>query len=243
MLQILKAKLQRAEHQERLAELLSMRKGHVEDTASGLLPGPSWKRMAEEIGAPVHNLIAVFNVESRGGGFDDQGRLTVLYETHVAYDHAARPKEAHAQAPLLFTPYYWDPDDTPKNKFHPYRLMKTEEFETLQDKRWDMIARAAKIDFNAAICGTSWGRFQVMGYHGKTLGFRDPMHMIEHMYEGEENHFDVFVRYVRVNGLLKALQRGDWWAFSRYNSGRTDKRKKYAAKCLAEANRAKELLA
>lgn len=235
MLQILKAKLQRAEHQERLAELLTMRKGHVEDTASGLLPGPAWKRMAEEMSVPLANVIAVFNVESRGSGFGPDGRLTVLYEPHVAYKYAKRPKEAQAEAPDLFYPRWIDPKTVRKTMPHAYR--------TSQEERWDMIARAAKIDFDAAVRAVSWGRFQVMGYWAEKLDFTDPMHMIEHMYEGEANHLDVFFRYCAMAGLMTALKRGDWWAFSRYNSSLTKVRKEYAAQCLAEANRAKELLA
>lgn len=230
MLEILKAKLARAEKQEQLAELLSMRKGANEDVASSLMPGPQWKRMAEEMHVPLANIIAVFNVESRGAGFGPDGRLTVLYEPHVAYKYARRPKEAQAEAPDLFYPKWIDPKSIRKSMPHAYR--------TTQAERWDMIARAAKIDFNAAVCGVSWGRFQVMGYWATKLDFTDPLHMIEHMYEGEHNHLDVFFRYCTMAGLMNALRKGDWYAFSRYNSSLVAKRREYAAKCMAEASKA-----
>ncbi|CAB4140936.1 N-acetylmuramidase [uncultured Caudovirales phage] len=235
MLQILKSKLQRAEHQERLAELLTLRKADSDDVVAGLLPGPSWERMAKEVSVPLANIVAVFNVESRGSGFGPDGRLTVLYEPHVAYKYAKRAKEAQAAAPDLFYPNWIPPNSVPKSKPHAYR--------TSQEERWDMIARAAKIDFNAAVSAVSWGRFQVMGYWAQKLDFTDTMHMIEHMYESEANHLDVFFRYCAMAGLMTALRRGDWWAFSRYNSNLTKVRKEYAAKCLAEAKRAGSLLA
>lgn len=235
MLEILKAKLARAEKQEQLAELMALRKGKSEDTVGGLLPGPQWRRMAEAVDIPLANVIAVFNVESRGSGFGPDGRLTVLYEPHVAYKHARRAKEAQAEAPDLFYPRWIDPKSLRKSQPHAYR--------TTQEDRWDMIARAAKIDFDAAVRAVSWGRFQVMGYWAEKLDFTDPLHMIEHMYEGEHNHFDVFIRYCTMAGLLSALRKGDWYGFSRYNSSMTKVRKQYAAKCAAEATRAGSLLA
>lgn len=236
MLNILKAKLERAEHQERLAQLLAMRRQGEQPTVSSLLPGPAWHRAAERVKVPLAHVIAVFNVESAGSGFDSEGRLTVLYEPHVAYKYAKRPKEAQAQAPDLFYPKWIPPKAVPRSKPHAYRTSQTE--------RWDMIARAGQIDFDAAVSAVSWGRFQIMGYWAKNLDFKaGPLHMIEHMYEGEENHLDVFFRYCAMAGLMNALRKGDWWAFSKYNSSIDSVRKQYAAKCLAEANRAGSQLA
>jgi hypothetical protein len=237
MLQILKTKLERAEHQERLAHLLTLKRADEADAGaalSRLLPGPAWHQMAEDAGVPVAHIVAVFNVESRGSGFGPDGRLTVLYEPHVAYKYAKRPREMQKAAPDLFYPRWINPKSVPKSEAHAYR--------TTQEERWDMIARAAKLDFTAAVSAVSWGRFQVMGYWAEKLGFRDPLHMIEHMCEGEENHLDVFLRYCRMAGLMPALRRGDWWGFSRYNSTITKVRQQYAAKCAAEASKAQERL-
>jgi hypothetical protein len=235
VLQILKAKLQRAEHQERLAHLLTMRRQGEQPTVASLLPGPAWRRMAEDMDVPLAHIIAVFNVESRGAGFSPDGRLTVLYEPHVAYKYAKRAREAQAAAPDLFYPRHVPLKAVPKSEPHPYR--------TTQEQRWEMIARAGQIDFDAAVSAVSWGRFQVMGYWGKQLDFRDPLHMIEHMYEGEENHLDVFFRYCKLAGLMRPLRRGDWFEFAKYNSPLTKKRKEYAAKLADEVTRAGSQLA
>ena len=235
MLRILQAKLDRAAHAEKMSHLLAMRRAETPPTVSGLLPGPAWRRLAEDMNVPLAHVIAVFNVESAGSGFDKEGRLTVLYEPHIAYKYARRPTEAQRQAPGLFYPKWVAPQSVPKSKWHPYR--------TTQDDRWQMIAHAADIDFDAAVSAVSWGRFQIMGYWAEKLKFSDPLHMIEHMYEGEHNHLDVFFRYCTMAGLMTALRKGDWWAFSKYNSGLTQVRKQYAAKCAAEAKRAGSLLA
>jgi hypothetical protein len=237
MLSILKTKLERAERAEQLAALTNLRRQDEADphtALSRLLPGPAWHAMAEDAGVPVAHIAAVFNVESRGSGFGPDGRLTVLYEPHVAYKYAKRPKEMQKAAPDLFYPKWISSADVPKRLPHAYR--------TTQEQRWDMILRAAAMDFDAAVSAVSWGRFQIMGYWAKNLGFRDTLHMIEHMCEGEENHLDVFLRYCRMDGLMPALRKGDWFEFARYNSKITKVRQQYAAKCAAEAKRAQERL-
>jgi hypothetical protein len=212
MLKILQSKLERAERAEQLAALTNLRRQDEADphtALSRLLPGPAWHAMAEDAGVPVAHIAAVFNVESRGSGFGPDGRLTVLYEPHVAYKYAKRPKEMQKAAPDLFYPKWISSADVRKRLPHAYR--------TTQEQRWDMILRAAAMDFDAAVSAVSWGRFQIMGYWAKNLGFRDTLHMIEHMCEGEENHLDVFLRYCRMDGLMPALRKGDWFEFARYN--------------------------
>ena len=75
MLRILQAKVDRAEHAEKMSQLISMRRAEAAPSVSNLLPGPAWRRAAEEMKVPLAHVIAVFNVESAGSGFDKEGRL------------------------------------------------------------------------------------------------------------------------------------------------------------------------
>ena len=235
MLNILKAKQARAERQDLMAKLVSLRR-YEGDTfdASDLVPGPQWRAMAEEAGIPLAHIIAVFQVESAGSGFNEDGRLKVLYEPHVAYKYAKRPKEARAQAPHLFQPSWVDPSRVPKREWHPYR--------TTQEERWDMILQAAGIDFDAAVRAVSWGRFQIMGYWAEKLDYDSPMHFIERLYDGEAAHLDALFRYCRMANLMPALQKGDWYRFSRYNSNIVSVRKEYASKLAREADKARVMV-
>lgn len=235
MLNILKARIERAEQAERKARLIGLRRQDTSFSPDALVPMVGWNSLPGATDIPLHHIAAVYAKESRGLGFDETGRLIVLYEPHVAYKNARRPKEAAARAPKLFYRSWIDPKDVPRSQWHAYR--------TTQEQRWEMIGEAADIDFEAAIDAVSWGRFQVMGYWAEKLGFRDTLHMIEHMYEGEHNHLDVFLRYCRMDGLLPALKRGDWYAFSRYNSRIESVRRKYAADLAREADKAKGMLA
>ncbi|HAH11220.1 MAG TPA: hypothetical protein DCL54_03865 [Alphaproteobacteria bacterium] len=232
MLNILKAKLARAERQDQLAKLVALRRYDDEAfDANTLVPGPAWRKAAEESGVPLAHIVAVYMVESAGSGFNEDGRLTVLYEPHVAYKFAKRPKEAQAQAPHLFYPKWIDPSRIPKREAHPYR--------TSQEERWDMILEAAGIDFDAAVRAVSWGRFQIMGYWAEKLDYDSPMHFIERLYDGEAAHLDAFLRYCRMAGLMTALQRGDWFGFSKYNSNIIRVRKEYSAKLAAAADKSR----
>ena len=235
MLEILKAKLARADRQDQLAKLVSLRRFDGDTFDAGeLVPGPAWRKAAEESGIPLAHIMAVYAVESAGSGFNEDGRLKVLYEPHWAYRHAKRPKEAQAQAPHLFYPKWIDPSRIPKREPHVYR--------TTQDERWDMIIQAASIDFDAALKAVSWGRFQIMGYWAEKLDYDSPMHFVERLYDGEAEHLNAFLRYCRMDNLITPLMRGDWYGFSRYNSKIVRVRKDYSAKLAAAADKARVMV-
>ncbi|HPE49162.1 MAG TPA: N-acetylmuramidase domain-containing protein [Hyphomonas sp.] len=227
-LAILQAKENRALHAERMAKLVSMRaKSTVRPTQQ------DWVNAAAALMVEPALLLGVAKKESRGAGFDANGRLTILYEPHVAYRNSARAATFAKQAPDLFYRRWIDPAKVPKSEWHPYR--------TSPDERWQLLARAADIDFMAALAGTSFGAFQQLGEGAKQLGFRDPLHLMEHLYEGEQAHLEVFLRYLRVFNLVDALRRGDLVGFARYNSSIMAKRIAYAeslGKYVAEARRA-----
>lgn len=227
-LSILKAKEDRAQHQERMAKLVSMRaKSTVRPTKQ------DWVNAAAALMVDPALLLAVAKKESSGAGFDEAGRLTILYEPHVAYRNSARGAALFKQAPDLFYRRWIDPAGVPKSEWHPYR--------TSQADRWDLLVRAADLDFMAAVSGASYGAFQQLGEGSQKLGFRDPLHLVEHLYEGEQAHLEVFLRYLRVFSLIDALRRGDLIAFARYNSSIMAKRIAYAeslGKLVTEARRA-----
>jgi hypothetical protein len=215
-LRILKAKQDRALNAERLAKL-----GALKCQDPRRLSNDDWLALARASGIPALNMLVVRIVESKGAGFDADGRATKLYEPHVAYKLAQNPRLAQRKAPRLFYPKWIDPKSVPVSEFHIYR--------TSQAERWDFIKEAAAIDFMAAIGGASWGMFQVLGKWGPNLGFRDAFHMVEYMHEGEAAHAEVFLRYCRMANVLDALRRGDWWTFTRYNSPWTKHRRRYLA--------------
>lgn len=83
---------------------------------------------------------------------------------------------------------------------------------------WQQFDEAAGLDEGAAIQATSWGGFQLMGFHWKNLGYGSPQEMRVDM-ATEQGQLDAFVRFIKADPvLLDSLQRQDWRTFAgRYN--------------------------
>ena len=84
---------------------------------------------------------------------------------------------------------------------------------------------AATLDEGAAIQATSWGAFQIMGFHWQALGYDSPQAMREAM-NTDKGQLDAFVRFVKADAVLvDAVRRHDWHAFAaRYNGlGQVDR--------------------
>lgn len=87
---------------------------------------------------------------------------------------------------------------------------------------WDQVRRARQLDADAANEATSWGAFQIMGFHWKKLGFPSVQAFVDSMTSnGDDGQMDAFVRFVEVDAALHAsLAIGAWQDVERrYNGG------------------------
>ena len=100
-------------------------------------------------------------------------------------------------------------------------------------KQHDRFQEACALDSDAALQSCSWGRFQVMGFHWKNLGYPSLKEFVDGMYMSEANHLDSFVRYVIKNGLAKHLKNKNWAAFAEGYNGKDYKINKYDQKLAA----------
>jgi hypothetical protein len=234
MLRILKAKQERADHSERMARLVSLRQPDK--------PAPTeqeWLNAARALvwngrACPPENLFAVKAVESAGAAFNSEGRLLLSWETHVfGRNSGHRFEKSH---PHLTTRKWVDyrklaPSEKPK---HPMGMSQRE--------RWLLMMEAAALDFNAATAAGAYGMWQILGEGATGMGFKDPLHMIEIMYQGHDGQFDCFIRFCKWKGCLKALVEGDWATFERlYNGG--GHKGAYAAKLATAQAAARRTLA
>ncbi|MGQ3299640.1 N-acetylmuramidase domain-containing protein [Reyranella sp.] len=79
---------------------------------------------------------------------------------------------------------------------------------------WAQFDEASALDERAAIQATSWGLFQIMGFHYHALGFPTPYEFKAAAFT-EAGQLDLFVRFILANRPLQdALQRKDWHAFA-----------------------------
>ncbi len=175
---------------------------------------------AARLGVSVAAVKAVATVESNGGGFLPDGRVKVQYEPHVMYRQlASNFDRARADKELLAHP------DLVAKKAGSYQSLDKE------DK--DMNRAAQLIDRTSTLESASWGAFQIMGYHWKTLQYTTLQGFINDQYTAA-GQLETFVRFIQADPrLLRALRGKDWAAFARIYNGPNYAANKYDTKLAA----------
>ncbi|UVS99054.1 N-acetylmuramidase family protein [Burkholderia glumae] len=160
---------------------------------------------AERLQVDLAAVRAVNEVESRGTGFLPDGRPVILYERHIMYRQlAAAGLDADALAakyPALVNP-----------KRGGYAGDAAE---------YGRLASASQISAVCALEATSWGAFQIMGFHWKALGYPDVFAFVDAMKVSEAEQLEAFVRFILADKTLLAALRGRKWAkFAELYNGR-----------------------
>jgi len=159
-------------------------------------------KLGKLIGVGEDEIHAVLDVESRGTGWDNQGRLIMLFEPHVFHRllRSHRPEKL-AEAERKGLAYRnWGEKPYPKDSYP--RLME-----------------AIKIDLELALQSASWGLAQIMGFNFAMAGFKSAREMVERFLLDEEYHLEGMVRFIIAAGLDDELRRHDWSGFARGYNG------------------------
>ncbi|NWB91601.1 N-acetylmuramidase domain-containing protein [Pseudomonas agarici] len=169
---------------------------------------------AQSLDLPLACLYAVNEVESKGQGFLDNGKPVILFERHIMYRQLTKvrhegddPSELKRQADLLATGNPAIINPKPGGYFGG-----TAEYQRLGSARL--------IDDTAALESTSWGAFQIMGFHWQRLGYVSVWAFAEAMQTSESQQFDAFVRFIETDPALhKALKARKWADFAKPYNG------------------------
>ena len=91
------------------------------------------------------------------------------------------------------------------------------------------------IDPVAALESTSWGLFQILGYHAADLDYSQVERFVEAMGANERAHLDAFARFIggrtfEGRTLVHWLRERDWGRFARAYNGPGYAKNKYNAK-------------
>ncbi|MDG9854113.1 N-acetylmuramidase family protein [Pseudomonas nitroreducens] len=180
---------------------------------------------AQRLSLPLATVYAVNEVESAGAGFLANGKPKILFERHQMYRQLCTPR----------TP----DDDAAELKRHADELVALSPSlvnpapggyagGTAEHQR---LAQARMIDDTAALESTSWGAFQIMGYHATRLGYESVQAFAAAMASGEPAQFDAFVRFIEADAaLLKALKARKWADFAKLYNGTAYARNLYDVK-------------
>lgn len=166
-----------------------------------------YRRGAAALGnAPIKNLMAVAAIESSGENF-----WTIN----------------HKQVPPIRLEAHWFSKQS-GHRFdatHPYISSPQWRPELAANSRvgaWDQYEQAKLLNPVAAAEATSWGPFQIMGFHWKALGYPNVQAFVDDV-DGpdDDGQMDMFIRFVKAAPrLLNALKEGDWETWETlYNGG------------------------
>lgn len=186
----------------------------------GKVSAADYQRAAEIIGCSVYAVQAVATVESNGDGMLPDGRPKILFERHVMYQ---RYKAAAGQAQADIAALKWP--GVVNSKPGGYSTGPGEH---------DRLGLAAAINRNCALESCSWGAFQIMGYHWKTLGYPSLQDFVNSMYQGESAQLDAFIRFIMADQtLISALRDKNWAKFARRYNGPAYSKNRYDEKMAA----------
>lgn len=173
---------------------------------SGKLLKRDIEEAALELGVEPASVWAVTEVESNGGGFYEGGMPKILFERHVMY-RLYKDKFGAASAADAFKKYPQICNPT-SGGYGPSI-----------DQPLRMDSAAKLLDRDCALQSASWGMFQIMGYHWKSLGFLTLQAFVNAMYASEGAQLKAFVEFIRNDSKLHAaLKSKDWEDFAcRYN--------------------------
>ncbi len=172
-------------------------------------------RIGATIGLGEDELHAVLDVETRGGGFDAEGRPKMLFEPHIFYRQLGEGNKRDWAVSEGIAYPKWGQKSYPKDSYP--RLKK-----------------AMEIDGGAALRSASWGLGQIMGFNAGAAGYSTALAMVKDFMLDEENHLAAMVRFIQTNGLDDELRRHDWAGFARGYNGPGYAKNRYDVK-LAQA--------
>ncbi len=161
-------------------------------------------------------LKAVIEVESSGQGFLSNGNPKILFEGHVFW----RSLQALGISP---SKYQKGNEDILYRKWTKQHYIGGE-------KEYQRLARAMKINEDAALNSASWGMFQIMGFNYKAAGFSSVTAFVSAQKKSEKEQLQAFLNFTKKKGLLRYLRSCNWEAFARGYNGAGFKKNKYDTK-------------
>lgn len=148
--------------------------------------------IARDLSVASEQVRAVASVESNGGGFLPTGHPKLLWERHWMWRRIGIKLTSALPGQWVAHPdpggYTLDADRDGVND------------------SWEKLLEGCARDPVAAFESCSWGKFQIMGAHWKSLGFSSVFDFAWSFRESELGHYRALAAFIRVNGLIPAMR-------------------------------------
>ena len=187
-------------------------------------------RAADRLSVELATIKAINEVESRGAGFLAPGKPAILYERHIMYRQLLQEHSDDTEVRVAALA-----------ALHPNLINPRPGGYAGGLAEYPRLARARLIDDSCAIESTSWGLFQIMGFHWQSLGYASAQEYAQLMAADERQQLDAFIRFVEADPALhKALKGRKWAAFARLYNGPDYARNLYDVKLSRAYSRHKD---
>ena len=165
---------------------------------------------ASEMGVEAAALKAVLFVDTGGhGGFLANGDPMILFQGHIFWQQL-RTRGLNPQN------YVKGNEDILHQKLDKSKFVGGV-------GEWERLERAIVIHEDAALCSTSWGMSQIMGFNYGKCGCKSVTEFVSKMKESEVAQFDLFVAFIKSNSnMVMALKERNWVDFARLYFGPAD---------------------
>ncbi|MBD8018490.1 N-acetylmuramidase domain-containing protein [Kaistella pullorum] len=180
------------------------------------------KDFAKSFNLELAAVKAVNEVESCGKGFLINGKPKILFEGHIFWQQLK--KRALKPEKML----------TSSNRNVLYEKW-TKAFYLGGAKEYDRLDEAIAISSDpkvkeAALASCSWGSFQIMGFHAKSLGYASVQDFVDRMHIHEREHLKAFGKFLEINNIMTDLRNKNWANVAKKYNGPAYKQNKYDEK-------------
>ncbi len=182
------------------------------DMTPTMLSSDDYAAAAEELGIESATIKAFSDTETAKASFLPDSRPDILFERHQFYERLGHLIAANDLAKVVAS----NPN-----------LCNTEwggyeggaaEYTRLNGAI--AISNAMTGNASTAYECASYGKFQIMGFYWKDLGYMDVFSFVRAAMASEQDHLEMFVRFIKLNpGLHHALIAKDWTTAAREYNG------------------------
>ena len=151
-------------------------------------------------------LQAVAKIESFNNGFTNSHKPTILFEGQVFWQELSKRNLLNRTL------------STYKNIDDILYKSQTRKYYKNGDAEWERLNRAKQINEEAAICSTSYGMFQIMGFNYDVCLCTSVLEYELFNFASAKEQLLLFCKYIHTEGLTKYLRDKNWKTFAlRYN--------------------------
>lgn len=186
-----------------------------------------YQTAAETLRCETAIIQAFGNVEAPKGGFTEDDNLAFLFEPHIFWK---RLKKAGLDPEKLIK-------QCPEFSTFLYPIWNSKKYPKTLSARIEQFKQATAIHPRIAGESTSWGKFQIMGFNHKFIGFDTLIAMLASFNQSEANQLNGFVKYIFNAGLDDELRAKAFKLLARAYNGEFYWKNQYDKKIEAEYNR------